>query len=106
MSLPAVSSTSFSAVLEAPTAIVDFWAEWCSPCRALKPIITQLATELYEKVLIVGVNVDEESELTTSFNIMSIPTLIFFKNGKEVHRTSGGFSRIELIAEIQTHFGF
>ncbi len=69
--------------------VVDFWANWCGPCRMLAPIFEDVATELEGKAMFGKVNVDEEEELTNSFRIMTIPTLLFFKNGNLVKSHSG-----------------
>lgn len=70
--------------------IVDFWAEWCGPCRVLSPIIEALGEEYSGKVKVCKVNVDEEPELSsTKFQIMSIPTMKFFKDGQEVDELIG-----------------
>lgn len=69
--------------------MVDFWAEWCGPCRQLSPVIEELATEYEGKVDIYKMNVDENRQTAAAFNIMSIPTLIFFKGGETVKVTGG-----------------
>ncbi len=70
--------------------LVDFWAEWCGPCRMLGPVIEQLAEEYEDRDVIVGkVNVDEESELARRYGVMSIPTVILFQNGEEKDRKVG-----------------
>lgn len=64
--------------------VIDFWATWCSPCMRLAPVIDELAQEYADRVVIGKYNVDEESELSGQYRIMSIPTILFFKNGEQV----------------------
>lgn len=78
-----------AAVNAAPLALVDFWADWCGPCRMLAPLVDQLAGEYAGKVLVGKVNVDEEPELARRFGVMSIPTVVVLKNGQEVDRLVG-----------------
>ncbi len=70
------------------TVLIDFWAEWCGPCRMLSPVIDEVAAE-NPAVKIGKVNVDEQQELAAQFGIMSIPTLLVFKNGKKVNESLG-----------------
>ena len=69
--------------------VVDFWADWCGPCKMMGPVIEALGEEYDGKVVVGKVNVDEEPALAQQFGIMSIPTVIFFKDGKEVDRKIG-----------------
>jgi thioredoxin 1 len=69
--------------------LVDFWASWCGPCKTLEPIISELKEKYDGKAGVHKVNVDESSDLTKEFSIRSIPTVIIFKDGKEVERTAG-----------------
>ncbi len=64
--------------------VIDFWATWCGPCMALAPVIDELAKEYADQAVIGKYNVDEETELSGQYRIMSIPTLLFFKNGEQV----------------------
>lgn len=76
--------------------IVDFWATWCGPCRAQAPILEQLQEEMGNNIKICKVNVDKEPELAKRFGVMSIPTLIFFRDGKQVEQSVGLKSADEL----------
>ena len=69
--------------------LVDFYATWCGPCKMLSPVVDQLAEELGDRVAVGKVNIDEEMALTEKFNIMSVPTLMVFKNGKAVGQSVG-----------------
>ena len=80
--------------------IVDFWAEWCGPCRMLTPILDDLATERAGKVKIGKVNVDEQPALAAQFNVRSIPMLVFFKGGKAVDTVVGVQSKGALAAKL------
>ena len=68
--------------------LLDFWASWCGPCKMVSPIVDQIADENPD-IKVCKVNVDEQSELASSFGVMSIPTLVAFKDGKEITRTIG-----------------
>jgi thioredoxin 1 len=80
--------------------VVDFWAEWCGPCRMVAPILDQLADEVDQKAVVAKMNVDENKQTPTQFNINAIPTMIFFKNGKEMARVVGAGSKDEIKAKI------
>ena len=78
-----------AAVAAAPLAMVDFWADWCGPCKMLSPVIESIGGQYEGKVLVGKVNVDEEPELARRFGVMSIPTVVFLKNGQEFDRKVG-----------------
>ena len=80
--------------------LVDFWATWCGPCRALGPILDEVSEEI-SSVKIVKVNVDEESDLAGDFRIMSIPTMILFKDGKPVEKSVGLLQKSEVLDLIK-----
>ncbi len=79
--------------------LIDFWASWCAPCRMLSPIVDEVAEGL-QGIKIGKVNVDEEQALAMQFRVMSIPTLVVMKDGKEVKRSTGVISKDEIIALI------
>ncbi|MFQ3548813.1 MAG: thioredoxin [Armatimonadota bacterium] len=80
--------------------MVDFWAEWCAPCKALIPTIDQLAEEYNGKIKIFKVNVQNEPSIASKFGVTSIPTLIIFKNGEIVDRMVGSQSKANLVTKI------
>lgn len=80
--------------------LLDFWASWCGPCKMLSPIIDAVSEEVQGKVKIGKVNVDEETELASKYRIMSIPTLIFFKNGEQKDISVGVRSKQEILSMI------
>lgn len=77
--------------------LVDFWASWCGPCRMLAPVIEDLAKELSGKAKVGKVNVDEEEQLAAQYNIMSIPTVILFKDGKPAATSTGVKNKAQLL---------
>jgi thioredoxin 1 len=83
--------------------LVDFWAEWCGPCKMIAPVIDQLSDELQGRMKIAKVNVDESPELAGQFNVMSIPTLLVFKGGKPVDQIVGALPKDRLLAKLNTH---
>ena len=76
--------------------LVDFWANWCGPCKTMLPIVDQIAEDMGESAKICKVNIDEQADLATKFNVMSIPTFVVLKEGKEVKRAIGAVPKEEL----------
>jgi thioredoxin 1 len=83
--------------------LVDFYADWCAPCKAMKPILNDVKNQMGEQVSIYKIDVDKNQGLSEQFGIRSIPTLILFKNGEPVWRKSGMASSVELQNEISKH---
>ena len=81
--------------------LVDFWATWCGPCKMITPIIEELAKEYKNRFKIGKLNVDENPKTATQYGIMSIPTLMFFRNGRVLEQVAGIINKIELKAKIE-----
>jgi len=92
-----VNSSNFDEILNKyENVVVDFWAEWCMPCRMIAPIVEQLAKEYSGKVVFAKLNTDENPQIAARYGITGIPTLIFFKNGKPVDKIVGAYPKGEI----------
>lgn len=96
----ALTKDNFKSSIENGVSLVDFWAPWCGPCKMQLPIVEELATELEGQAVIAKINVDEEPELASQFGVMSIPTLILFKDGQPVDKMVGLQSKDSLKSKI------
>ncbi|MDO5716092.1 MAG: thioredoxin [Tissierellia bacterium] len=83
------------------TVLVDFWADWCGPCKALGPVIDEVAEEMQGQVFVGKVNVDQEQDLAKAYHVMSIPTLVVYKDGKEVNRSVGVVPKEDILNMIK-----
>ena len=97
-----VSDKSFQAdvIQSKEPVLVDFWAEWCGPCRAVAPVLEEVAGELKGKLKIVKLNVDENPETAAKYGIQSIPTLMIFKNGEMASRQIGAATKAKIVQWI------
>jgi thioredoxin 1 len=100
--LDAVTDSNFQAeVIESDVPVlVDFWAPWCGPCRVIAPVLEQIAVER-DDLRIVKLNVDENQQTAASFEVLSIPTMILFRNGQAVKKVIGAYPRKKLEAELE-----
>jgi thioredoxin 1 len=101
----AITTATFNDVITSSDkpVLVDFWASWCGPCRALGPIVEQVGDEMADRLAVYKCDVDAEGDLAQRFRIVSIPTLILFKDGQPVHTMVGSMPKADLVAELEAH---
>lgn len=96
-----VNNQNLAEVLaSSPVVLIDFWATWCGPCRMLAPVVEEVAAEFEGKAVVAKCNVDEAREVAMQYRIMSIPTLIYFKNGEVVDKTVGVVSKDDIVSKL------
>lgn len=99
MAIINATDQTFATETESGVVLVDFWAPWCGPCKMIAPVLEELDAEIGDKVKIVKIDVDENQETAGKFGVMSIPTLLVFKNGEAVDKVVG-FQPKEALAEL------
>ena len=99
MSVQKLNQNNFNNAIANGTALVDFYADWCGPCRMVSPIVDEIAEERSD-ITVSKVNVDDENALAMKYGVMSIPTLIVFKDGQEKTRIVGARSKAAILAEL------
>ena len=97
-----LTSSSFDETVKSSSTpiLVDFWAEWCGPCKAIAPVLVELSTELAGKVTIAKLDVDAHGDIAQRFSVMSIPTLLIFNNGEVQKRLVGAKGKGQLLQEL------
>jgi thioredoxin 1 len=101
---PVTDDTFESEVLKSNTPVlVDFWAEWCAPCRSLAPKLEEIAAEMGQKIRVLKINVDENPNMPARYGVRGIPTMILFKDGSEVEQIVGNLPKDNILAVIQKH---
>lgn len=98
-----INENEFEATIANGVVLVDFFATWCGPCKMLTPVLEELSEELAGKIEIVKVDVDQSSNLAMRFNIMSVPTMLIFKNGQGVGTLQGYASKPQLLEKLQQY---
>ncbi len=87
------------------TVVVDFWAEWCQPCKMLSPVLDSVAAKFGGQIKVVKCNVDENQDIATKYGVMSIPNLIFFKDGQVVNQAVGYMNEVQLTTKVTEVLG-
>ena len=99
-----LTEETFESTIAGETPVlIDFWAEWCAPCRAVAPILEEIAGENETRLRVVKLNVDENPDVAKRLSILSIPTLILFSNGEEKARIVGARAKEQLLRDIEPH---
>lgn len=105
MASQAITMDTFDSIINNSDkpVLVDFWASWCGPCRALSPIVEEIADDMPDKLTVYKCNVEEEQDLALRFQVMSIPTLILFKGGQSVHTMVGSAPKGRIVKELEEY---
>lgn len=96
--------SSFDKIIDSETPVlIDFFADWCGPCKMLAPILTQVKSDLGDKIKVIKIDVDKNQSLAAKYQVKGVPTMLLFKNGKQVWRQSGVLQKNDIIKVIAPH---
>ena len=99
-----ITDAQFNDEIQSDTlTLVDLWADWCMPCKMVSPVLDELANDYGDKIKVIKLNVDENQVTPTKFGVMGIPTILFFKNGKEVDRVVGAAPKSNFVSVVEKH---
>lgn len=97
-------TSNFKSIISSNTPVlIDFYADWCGPCKMLAPILKDVKVELGEKIKIIKIDVDKNQALASSYNVRGVPTMILFKNGQQLWRQSGVLQKQDIINVVNPH---
>lgn len=103
MAIAKISDQNFAAEIASGTVLVDFWAPWCGPCKMIAPVLEEVDQEIGDQVQISKLNVDENPDTAGRYGVMSIPTLMVFKDGEMVDKLQGFQPKEQLLEWVRTH---
>ena len=100
-----LDSTTFDEEIQSSTLplLIDFWAEWCGPCKIVAPILEEIASEHADRLRVAKLNVDDAPQIARRFNVMSIPTMLLFQDGKPAMRVVGAKSKAALLSDLEPY---